>query len=113
MSKILLTGMTAPQSSLKSNLRNISFSYAMYSALIDAGHEVEWVDPKIDITKKELESYDSVLVGIAPITSLSANKMYGALNIINLMWGSKKLTLLADAPNISQISTTLRSIKNN
>jgi hypothetical protein len=113
MSKILLTGMTAPQSSVKANLRNVSFSSAINLALTEAGHEVVWEDPNIKATKEELDKYDSVIVGIAPITSLSANKMYGALNIIKLMWGSNKLTLLADAPNISQIFTTLRSIETN
>lgn len=113
MSKIFLTGMTAPQSSLNANTKNLSFSSAINLALQNAGHTVVWGDPKIDITKEELDSYDSVVVGIAPITSLSANKIYGALNIINSLWGSDKLILLIDAPNISQISTTLRSVKNN
>ena len=113
MSKIFLTGMTAPQSSLNANTKNLSFSSAINLALQNAGHTVVWGDPKIDITKEELDSYDSVVVGIAPITSLSANKIYGALNIINSLWGSEKLILLIDAPNISQISTTLRSVRNN
>jgi len=113
MSKILLTGMTAPQSSLNANTKNLTFSSAINSALQNSGHTVVWEDPKIDITKEELDSYDSVIVGIAPITSLSANKIYGALNIINSLWGSEKLSLLIDAPNVSQIATTLRSVKNN
>jgi hypothetical protein len=113
MSKILLTGMTAPQSSLNANTRNLSFSSAINMALQNFGHTVVWSDPKIDITKDELHSYDSVIVGIAPVTSLSANKIYGALNIINLLWGSDKLNLLIDAPNVSQITTSLRSVKNN
>lgn len=105
--------MTAPQSSLNANTRNLSFSSAINLALQNAGHTVVWADPKIDITKDELDSYDSVIVGIAPITSLSANKIYGALNIINILWESSKLNLLIDAPNVSQIATTLRSVKNN
>jgi hypothetical protein len=113
MSKIFLTGMTAPQSSLNANTKNLSFSSAINLALQNAGHTVVWADPKIDITKDELDSYDSVIVGIAPVTSLSANKIYGALNIINLLWGSDKLNLLIDAPNVSQIATALRSVKNN
>jgi len=113
MSKILLTGMTAPQSSLKANSKNLSFSSAIYFALQEDGHEVVWEDPNIKLTKKDLDAYDSVIVGVAPVTSLSANKLYGALNLINLLWGSEKLVLVADAPNISQISATLRSINNN
>lgn len=105
--------MTAPQSSLKANLRTLSFSSAVNSALLAAGHTVTWADPDIQITEAELDSYDSVIVGISPITSLSANRIYGALNIIGLLWGSEKLNLLIDAPNVSQISTTLRHVRNN
>ena len=105
--------MTAPQSSLKANLRTLSFSSAVNSALLAAGHTVTWADPDIRITKDELDSYDSVVVGISPVTSLSANRIYGALNIIGLLWGSEKLNLLIDAPNVSQISTTLRHVRNN
>jgi hypothetical protein len=113
MSKILLTGMTAPQASYSANTKNVSFAFAIYKCLTDAGHTVVWQDPEISINKIDLEEYDSVLVGISPVTSLSANRVYGALNIIDLLWKSSKLRFFIDAPNTAQIASSLKSIDSN
>ena len=113
MSKIYLTGMTSPQASRSYNSKCLSFAGVVAKVLEAAGHELTWEDPKVSISKEELETYDSVIVGIAPITSLSANRIYGALNIVNLMWGSPKLRLLIDAPGVSQIQVSLKAIASN
>jgi hypothetical protein len=113
MSKIFLTGMTAPQASYNANIKNLSFAFAIYKALVEDGHTVVWGDPDLSLTESDLESYDSVLVGISPITSLSANRAYGALNIIDLLWESSKLKFFIDAPNTLQIASSLKSIDAN
>lgn len=105
--------MTASQASYSANTKNISFAFAIYKCLTDAGHTVVWKDPEISTTSVDLEEYDSVLVGISPITSLSANRVYGALNTIDLLWKSPKLKFFIDAPNTVQIASSLKSIDSN
>jgi hypothetical protein len=48
--------------------------------------------------RREIDSYDLVLIGLAPITSVAANYAYGALWLIDYMHGSKKLRYFVDAP---------------
>lgn len=110
MSKILITGMSAPQASLKANLRSLSFAGLMHDVLTYADHEVTVCDPRLDWSADELDKYSAVIVGVSPITSLSANKAYGALGIIDLLWDNPKLRLMVDAPHPAQIGASLRSI---
>ena len=113
MSKIYLTGMTSPQASRSYNSKCLSFAGAVATVLEGADHQLTWEDPRISISKEELETYDSIIVGLSPITSLSANRIYGALRIIDLMWGSPKLRLLIDAPGVAQIQVALKAINSN
>ena len=113
MSKIFITGMSAPQVSPNANSRSLSFAGLLNSVLIDAGHEVTWGDPSVHMTEESLNTFDSVLVGIAPLTSVGSNRAYGALHVINKLWDSGKLTLFVDSPNTSQIEVSLKAISNN
>jgi hypothetical protein len=113
MSKILLTGMTAPQASENANARNLGFVGVLNAVLSEAGHEVIWVSPSVHMTKESLEQFDSVIVGVTPITSVGANRTYGALSIIDHLWGNSKLTLLIDSPNSSQMEASLKSVVTN
>jgi hypothetical protein len=61
------------------------------------------------MTDEYLKSFDSVIVGISPITSLSANRVYGALHVIDRLWDHKSLTLFVDAPKVNQITASLKS----
>jgi hypothetical protein len=79
--------------------------------LDELGHDVVMIDPDINATEDDISQYDSVLVGIAPITSLSANKAYGALNVIDVAASAGKLTLLVDAPQPTQILSSLRAVE--
>ena len=110
MAKIYLTGMTAPQASQSSNTRNFAFAGALHKVLTTAGHDVTWADPSLDVSQDFFDQYDSVLVGVGPITSLSANRVYGALNIIGLLWNSDKLRLFVDAPGMAQMCASLKSV---
>ena len=105
--------MTSTQASYSANSKNIGFAFAIHKALTEGGHEVTWADPDLALTSDDFESYDSVLVGISPITSLSANRVYGALNIVDMLWGSPKLKFFIDAPNTLQIASSLKSIDTN
>ena len=105
--------MTAAQASPSANSRNLQFAGVLHKVLTGLGHEVTWADPDLSYNKESLSSFDSVLVGISPISSLGANRVYGALNLINLLWGSDKLTLFVDAPSTYQIVASLKSADSN
>ena len=111
MSRILITGMSAPHTSYTLNRRAVTFAGLVEKVLKNAGHQVVLCEPDVSWERFDLEAYDAIFVGVSPLTSLSANNAYGALHIINLMASSDKLTLFIDAPNPSQIGASLRSIK--
>jgi len=110
MTRVLITGMSASQTSVNANKRSLSFAGAIEKALTETGSQVIMLEPDITWEKEHLDYYDVVLVGISPLTSLSAHYSYGALHVMNLLRGSSKLRLFIDAPNPAQISSSLRAI---
>lgn len=110
MKKVLITGMTSSQSSASANLRTLQFSGVLADILEKAGHDVHQDIPSIEWDREFLDEYDAVLVGVSPVTSISANYSYGGLSVINELKGSDKLTLFIDAPEPHQIFSSLRSI---
>jgi hypothetical protein len=113
MAKIFLTGMTAPQTSEKVNQNSRTFSSILNEVLSSAGHQVTWSAPSVTTTESDLDSFDAVLVGLAPVGSLTSHKIYGALNVIDLAKKSGKLTLFLDLPNASLITSSIKSVVNN
>lgn len=110
MSKILITGMSAPQASADANRRSLSFAGLMSAVLTQQGHDVVQADPEVSWTIEDLSEYDSVMVGISPLTSLSANRIYGALSVIDILLDSEKLVLFIDAPEPTKITSSLRAM---
>lgn len=110
MSKILITGMSASHASKSTNLRSLSFAGVIKLVLEQQGHEVIQENPEVSWNLKDLEQYDSVLVGLSPITSLSANHVYGALSVIDVLLDSPKLRLFIDAPEPGKITASLRAM---
>lgn len=110
MSKILITGMSASHASQKANLRSLSFAGVIRRVLEQQGHEVIQENPEVSWNIKDLEEYDAVLVGISPITSLSANHVYGALSVMDVLLDSPKLHLFIDAPEPGKITSSLRAM---
>lgn len=113
MSKILLTGMSAAQASSKANSRMLSFAGVLEQSLTSSGHEVVWQVPSIEWTKEFFDQFDSIIVGISPLTSLSANYCYGGLHVITELIDDKRLRLLVDSPQPGQITASLKSIAAN
>lgn len=105
--------MSAPQASNSANNKSLAFAGVLNKVLLESGYSVDWTDPNINLTREDLDAYDSVIVGISPITSLSANRAYGALHIIDLLWDSPKLKLFIDAPQVNQITFSINSIISN
>lgn len=110
--KILLTGTSATQTSSRAAERNITFAGQMVEALGYSNTEcdITWSDPSVSWTKEYLDSYDIVLVGLAPFTGLGSTRAYGAYSIIGHMFDSPKLRLFFDAKNPEQITHGLSSV---
>jgi hypothetical protein len=110
MSKILITGMSASHASESANARSTSFASVIKTVLTLQGHDVVQLDPEVSWNTKDLDEYDSVLVGLSPLTSLSANRVYGALSVIDVLLDTDKLVLFLDAPEPNRITSSLRAI---
>lgn len=110
MSKILITGMSAPQASSEANKRSLSFAGLMAAVLVQQGHDVVQTDPEVSWTIEDLSEYDNVVVGISPLTSLSANRVYGALSVIDILLDTGKLVFFIDAPEPTKITSSLRAM---
>lgn len=109
--RILLTGMSSSQTSPKANERNLTFTGVLNKIFTDLGYEVVWRASDISWSRSDLEaSYDAVFVGVVPPTTVSANKAYGALGVIEQLWGSEKLYLVMDWPQQWLIEPSLRSV---
>jgi hypothetical protein len=110
MSKILITGMSAPHASSEANRRSLSFAGTIKLVLEGQGHIVDQIDPEVSWNTKDLDVYDNVLVGISPLTSLSANRIYGALSVIDVLLESDKLLLFFDAADPIRITSSIRAM---
>jgi hypothetical protein len=113
MSNILLTGMTGPQASVRLGDRNTTFAGLIRTALEEQGHTVTWTPASVEWDAEHLSQYDTVLVGVAPVTSLSANYAYGALAVLHRLWDDPRLRLFIDAPDVRQIQTSLQAAVSN
>jgi hypothetical protein len=74
---------------------------------------VDVTAPSVEWTEEYLNSYDAVFVGLLPPTSPSANKVYGALNVISLLAESPKLKFVIDHPQVWQFKSSIASIAKN
>lgn len=110
--KILITGTSATQSSIRASQRNITFTGQIADALKSApsDYEIFWGDPSVTWTKEYLDTFDSVIVGLAPFTGLASTRAYGAYSVIGRMWDSPKLRLLIDAKNPEQVTHGLSAL---
>jgi hypothetical protein len=105
--KILFTGMA---SSHCSKPKNVSFFTAL-SDLLSESAEVVWAAPKFSWTKESLDQFDYIFFGLTPPTSLSANNLYPALNLLSEMFSSPKLVLVADGAQMWQYKNSFEALK--
>jgi hypothetical protein len=105
--KILFTGMGSSHCKKTDNASFFSSLADGYSELA----EVVWSAPKITWSRADLESFDLVFLGFMPITSKSANHLYGALHVLNLLYESPKLRLVVDNPQIWQYKNSISSFR--
>jgi hypothetical protein len=107
--KILFTGMASHHTKPSSN---VTF-FRTLSERVEIFSTIEWTTPSVTWTEEYLNQYDYVVVGITPPTSLSANKVYGALHAINIMYDSPKLIMVIDHPQLWQYKHGFNSIDSN
>jgi hypothetical protein len=104
--KVLVTGMAS--SHIKPSTNTTFFGKLV--STIGTFSTVEWATPSVTWTEETLSKYDIVLVGVIPPTSLGANKVYGAMHVINMLYNSPKLRLVLDHPQLWQFKSSLASI---
>lgn len=107
--KVMITGSTSPQASVKTATRTPTFAALLTHSLISEGHEVDFVEPSAEYDENFLRSYDSIFVGIAPPTSLSANRIYPAFAVASRALHLGNLMLFIDAPEPYKIQSSLKS----
>jgi hypothetical protein len=107
--KILFTGMGS--SHCKPPV-NVSFFSALAMGYEEFA-EVTWAPPSTEWTRNDLENFDLILFGYIPPTSKSANFIYGALHLLNLMYESPKLRVVVDNPQVWQYKNSISSFKRN
>lgn len=105
--KILFTGMA---SSHCIRPKSVSFFTAL-SDLVSEFAEVVWDSPKMSWTATDLNDFDYIFFGLTPPTSLSANKLYPALNLLSTMFLSPKLILVADGAQMWQYKNSFEALK--
>lgn len=109
--KILFTGMASGHTNADVHNGNLGF-FGVLSNVISGslGHEIEWRSPSVLWTMQDLEKYDQIFVGVVPPTSLGANKVYGALHLLNLLTRDQRLTLVLDNPQLWQFKTSFAAV---
>jgi hypothetical protein len=107
--KILFTGMASSHSKPSSN---VNF-FKLFASSLEGKADIEWAVPSLTWDKDYLDQYDLIFVGIVPPTSPSANKLYGAMHVINIMFDSPKLNLIVDHPQLWQFKSGFNSIYKN
>lgn len=107
--KILITGSTAQQTSKKVSDKLPTFSSTLRD-ILSQRHDVDLVEPSKDLIKR-VENYDAVFVGLSPLTSVVANRIYPAFALANRAKEVGNLVLFLDAPEPHKIQASINSYK--
>jgi hypothetical protein len=112
--RILVTGSTSQQSNPDAHKRAANFTGLLFETLrSDERSEVFWKEPSVTWTEADLDEYDHVFVGLAPLMAMGANRVYGALSVVERLWGSRRLTVVLDSPDPDLFTRSLRSTLGN
>lgn len=110
MKKVLVTGMTAQHCSVRAHGRSASFSGLLADSMTSAGWTVDMVEPSMQWQTPDLDDYDAVLVGLAPLTSTAAHRAYGALSVLDRLGDDTRVSVLLDAPEPYKVAASLRAV---
>jgi len=110
---VLLTGCTAAHVSPRKNEKTRTFHGDIHRSLVHSKNRVTWIEPSVFMSPEYISDFDAVLVGLAPLTSTAAHRIYGALSVINYAMQAENLTLVLDAPEPKRVWYGMKStIKN-
>jgi hypothetical protein len=107
--KVLVTGSTAQQASKLHAERTPTFANLLVRTFQSAGVDATHMDPNIHWDEDFLKEFDLVVVGIAPTTSITANKIYPAFITAEKARKLGNLSLMIDAPESFKIPPSLRA----
>lgn len=110
MKKVLLTGMTAQHTSRRAHAKSASFSGLLADCMTRYGWTIDMIEPSMEWSEQDLDEYDAVVVGVAPLTSTSAHRAYGALSVVQKLQNDDRLVMLVDAPEPYKIAASLKAI---
>ncbi len=113
MKKVLITGATSSQYSMDAHKRNARFAGLLNSALSFQGVHTELKSLPIDSVEKDISEYSSVVVGLAPVTSLSANKFYTSISALSHAIKDNKHKIFFDAPDPVLVFQSYKSVLKN
>ena len=105
--KVLFTGTASSHCKSSSN----TTFFGLLAKAVSEFAEVVWAAPRLSWTERDLEEFDAIIFGLTPPTSLSANKIYGAMHLLGLMYHSPKLRLVIDSPQIWQYKNSIEAVK--
>lgn len=105
--KILVTGMASSHCKKPSS----TTFFALLAGGLEEFGEVIWATPKLSWSKKDLEEFDLVIFGLIPPTALSANRIYGAMHVLGILFDSPKLRIVVDSPQIWQYKNSIEAVK--
>lgn len=105
--KVLFTGTASSHCTPPTN----TTFFGLLSKAVSEIADVVWASPKLSWTEKDLEEFDAIIFGLTPPTSLSANKIYGAMHLLGLMYHSPKLRLVVDNQQVWQYKNSVEAIK--
>jgi hypothetical protein len=105
--KVLFTGTASSHCKAPSN----TTFFGLLAKAVSEFAEVVWATPKLSWTERDLDEFDFIIFGLTPPTSLSANKIYGAMHLLGLMYSSPKLRLVVDSPQVWQYKNSIEAVK--
>lgn len=105
--KVLFTGMS---SSHCKPTKNISFFQTIAKAYEEFS-DVTWSEPKLSWKRSDLEKFDEIIFGFSPPTSMGANHIYAAIQVLNKLYESPKLKLVVDSPQMWQYKNSIKAFK--
>lgn len=90
--------------------KNVSFFQTLAKAYSELS-DVVWSEPKLSWKRSDLEQFDEIIFGFSPPTSMGANHIYAAIQVLNKLYESPKLKLVVDSPQMWQYKNSVRAFK--
>lgn len=108
--RVLLTGTTSQHISKEMHRRVPTFAGLLNQVLQSTGAEVDWEAPELTMGEEYLYEFDRVIVGVSSPASLAAYHAYGALSVVEHMYGTGRLSLFVDSPEPHRVLAGLQQV---